>query len=182
MNPRIVLATAAVLALVVSPGAAQTLTQPNPPTKTPPSAVTTKSRPTVHVKTCDAYGAGFRNIPGTDACIKIGGSVTVDVGLATGALSITDAASDLVSRVPMDPATAREEAAFFAETPGQALTYQIGKTQLIGLIADAVRVRGAGLDLQRLHDQIWVNGNVPIALLRWELLGLTDELAALDID
>jgi len=108
--------------------------------------------------------------------------VTVDVGLATGALSITDAASDLVSRVPMDPATAREEAAFFAETPGQALTYQIGKTQLIGLIADAVRLRGAGLDLQRLHDQIWVNGNVPIALLRWELLGLTDELAALDID
>jgi uncharacterized protein (DUF885 family) len=107
--------------------------------------------------------------------------VTVDVGLATGALSIADAASDLVSRVPIDPATAREEAAFFAETPGQALTYQIGKTQLIGLIADSVRVRGAGLDLQRLHDQVWVNGNVPIALLRWELLGLTDELAALNI-
>ena len=80
MNPRIVLATAAVLAIVVSPGAAQTLTQPNPQTKTPPPAVTTKSRPTGHVKTCDAYGAGFRNIPGTDACLKIGGGVTVDVG------------------------------------------------------------------------------------------------------
>jgi hypothetical protein len=68
------------LAAMVSPGAAQTLTQPNPQTKTPPPAVTTKSRPAGHVKTCDAYGAGFRNIPGTDACIKIGGSVTVDVG------------------------------------------------------------------------------------------------------
>ena len=79
MNPRIVLATAAVLAIVVSPGAAQTLTQPSAQTKTPP-AVTTKSRPAGHVKTCDAYGAGFRNIPGTDACIKIGGGVTVDVG------------------------------------------------------------------------------------------------------
>jgi hypothetical protein len=32
------------------------------------------------VKTCDAYGAGFRNIPGTDTCIKIGGGVTVDIG------------------------------------------------------------------------------------------------------
>jgi hypothetical protein len=105
--------------------------------------------------------------------------VTVDVGLATGTLSISEAASELASRVPMDAATAREEAAFFAETPGQALTYQIGKTQLIALIADAVRLRGP--DLQRLHDAIWVNGNVPIALLRWELLGLTDELAALDI-
>jgi hypothetical protein len=80
MNPRIVLATAAALALVVSPGAAQTLTQPSTQTKTPPPAVTAKSRTTGHLKTCDAYGAGFRNIPGTDACIKIGGGVTVDVG------------------------------------------------------------------------------------------------------
>jgi hypothetical protein len=79
MNPRIVLATAAMVAIAASPGAAQTLTQPNPQTKTPPP-VTTKSRSTGHVKTCDAYGAGFRNIPGTDACLKIGGGVTVDVG------------------------------------------------------------------------------------------------------
>jgi hypothetical protein len=107
--------------------------------------------------------------------------VAADVGLATGSLSITDAAAQLESRVPMDSATAHEEAAFFAETPGQALTYQIGKTQLISLIADAVRLRGAGLDVQAVHDYVWVNGNVPIALLRWELLGLTDELAALDI-
>jgi hypothetical protein len=108
--------------------------------------------------------------------------VSVDVGLATGSMSITDAAAVLETRVPMDVATAREEAAFFAESPGQALTYQVGKTQLIGLVADAVRVRGADLDLQALHDALWVNGNVPIALLRWELLGLTDELTALDID
>jgi len=105
--------------------------------------------------------------------------VTVDVGLATGQMSIAAASAELASRVPMDDATAQEEAAFFAETPGQALTYQIGKTQLIALIADAARLR-PDLDLQRLHDAIWVNGNVPVALLRWELLGLTDELAALD--
>ena len=107
--------------------------------------------------------------------------VTVDVGLATGRMSIAAAAAELASRVPMDAATAQEEAAFFAETPGQALTYQIGKTQLIALIADAARLR-PDLDLQRLHDAIWVNGNVPVALLRWELLGLTDELPALGID
>jgi hypothetical protein len=82
MNPRIVLATAAVLATVVSPGLAQTLTQPNPTpqAETPAPKNAAKSRHTGHVKTCDAYGAGFRNIPGTDACIKIGGGVTVDVG------------------------------------------------------------------------------------------------------
>jgi hypothetical protein len=76
-----VLAITVALAVVVSPGAmAQTLTQPNPQTKSPPPAVTTKSRPAGHVKICDAYGAGFVNIPGTDACIKVGGGVTVDAG------------------------------------------------------------------------------------------------------
>jgi Porin subfamily len=81
MNPRIVMVTAAALAIAISPGAiAQTLTQPNPQTKNSPPAVTTKSRPAGHVKICDTYGAGFVNIPGTDACIKIGGGVTVDVG------------------------------------------------------------------------------------------------------
>jgi hypothetical protein len=80
MNSRIVLASAAALAIAISPGAAQTLTQPNPQTKTPPPSVAPKSRPAGHVKTCDAYGAGFRNIPGTDTCLKIGGGVTVEVG------------------------------------------------------------------------------------------------------
>jgi uncharacterized protein (DUF885 family) len=108
--------------------------------------------------------------------------VSVDLGLATGTMSITGAASELEARVPMDAPTAQQEAAFFAETPGQALSYQVGKTQLIGLIADATRARGAGVNLQDLHDQVWLNGNVPIALLRWELLGLTDELAAIDVD
>jgi hypothetical protein len=107
--------------------------------------------------------------------------VTVDVGLATGALTIAGAAAELAGRVPVDAATAAEEAAFFAETPGQALTYQIGKTQLISLLADAARTRGPSLDLRQLHDAIWRNGNVPVALLRWELLGLTDELDAIGV-
>lgn len=106
--------------------------------------------------------------------------VIVDVGLATGRMSIAEAAGELATRVPVDKETAQQEAAFFTETPGQALTYQIGKTQLIGLVADAARSNA--IDLAALHDAIWDNGNVPIALLRWELLGRTDELAAIDAD
>jgi hypothetical protein len=30
------------------------------------------------MKSCSLYGAGFVNVPGTDACIKIGGYVTVE--------------------------------------------------------------------------------------------------------
>jgi len=37
-----------------------------------------KAAPASYVKVCDAYGAGFFYIPGTDTCLKIGGKVRVD--------------------------------------------------------------------------------------------------------
>jgi hypothetical protein len=107
--------------------------------------------------------------------------VELDVGLAVGDLDLEAAAALLRTTVPMDAETAQEEAAFFAESPGQALTYQVGKTQLMALLADASRLLGERFDLRAMHDAIWLNGNVPIALLRWELLGLTDELAAIGV-
>jgi len=107
--------------------------------------------------------------------------VEIDVALALGELDIPAAAEVLRTRVPMDRETADEEAAFFAESPGQAISYQIGKTQVLGLLADAARVQGPDFDLRRLHDTLWREGNVPVALLRWELLGLTDELEAIGV-
>ena len=101
--------------------------------------------------------------------------VEVDVRLALGAMTIDEAGRHLESRVPMDRGTAREEAAFFAASPGQGLTYQVGKTQVLGFLADAARLEGDAFDLQQFHDYLWTNGNVPIALLRFERLGLRDE-------
>jgi hypothetical protein len=31
------------------------------------------------VAICDAYGPGYRNIPGTDICLRVGGHVQLDV-------------------------------------------------------------------------------------------------------
>ena len=107
--------------------------------------------------------------------------VQIDVGLALGTLTIREAAERLQRAVPMDAATAVQEAAFFAETPGQAITYQIGKTQILQLISDAILQQGEGFDLLAVHDYLWRNGNVPIALLRWELLGLDDEVEAVGL-
>jgi hypothetical protein len=53
---------------------AQTLTAPNP--KGSSSPVATKPEPKKQVSSCSAFGAGFVAIPGTDGCVKIGGSVT----------------------------------------------------------------------------------------------------------
>ncbi len=107
--------------------------------------------------------------------------VEIDVKLALGEFNIADAGDYLRTAVPMDGATADEEAAFFAATPGQAISYQIGKLQITRFLSDARRELGDQFELRAFHDFVWKNGNVPIALLRWELLGLEDDARRLGI-
>ena len=97
--------------------------------------------------------------------------VEVDVKLATGEFTIEQAADYLARTVPMDRGTAHAEAALFASTPGQAITYQIGKLQVLRFLAEARRAKGDAFDLRAFHDFVWKNGNVPIALQQWEYLG-----------
>jgi len=106
--------------------------------------------------------------------------VEVDVKLAIGEFTIDQAADYLEKIVPVDRATARQEAVFFASSPGQAITYQIGKLQIIKFLADARLNQNEQFNLRAFHDYLWKNGNVPIALLRWEYLGLSDEIETLD--
>jgi uncharacterized protein (DUF885 family) len=106
--------------------------------------------------------------------------VEVDVKLATGEFTIDEAAERLEKIVPVDRATARQEAIFFASSPGQAITYQIGKLQIVKFLADARLNEKEKFSLRAFHDYLWKNGNVPIALLRWEYLGLSDEIELLD--
>ena len=106
--------------------------------------------------------------------------VEVDVKLALGEFSIPQAAQYLSKAVPMDEATARSEATFFASCPGQAISYQIGKQQIFAFLAEAQRDQGPAFSLRKFHDYLWVNGNVPISLLRWEYLGQRDDLDAVD--
>jgi len=98
--------------------------------------------------------------------------VEVDVKLAVGFFTIYQAAYDLAQLVPVDRGTAQQEAVFFASSPGQAITYQIGKLQIIKFLADARLQLRDQFELRAFHDYLWKNGNVPIALLRWEYLGL----------
>jgi uncharacterized protein (DUF885 family) len=106
--------------------------------------------------------------------------VEVDVKLATGEFTIPEAAAYLERSVPMDQGTAGNEAAFFAASPGQAITYEIGKLQILAFLTDARQRLGDRFSLRAFHDFVWKNGNVPIALQRWEMLGLNDELKTLD--
>ena len=102
--------------------------------------------------------------------------VEVDVKLALGQFTLEQAAKYLEQKVPMDSGTARQEAIAFSTGPGQAITYQIGKLQITKFLAEARMQQGEKFNLRAFHDFVWKNGNVPIALQRWEYLGDKDEL------
>jgi uncharacterized protein (DUF885 family) len=94
--------------------------------------------------------------------------VEVDVKMALGEFTLDQAADYLHRMVPMDTATAHDEAAAFATSPGQAISYQTGKLQITKFFADARREQGDSFDEKAFNDYVWLNGNVPIALQKWE--------------
>ena len=106
--------------------------------------------------------------------------VEVDVKLALGQFTLEQAAKYLQEKVPMDSQTARQEAIAFSTGPGQAITYQIGKLQITKFLAEARMQQGEKFNLRAFHDFVWKNGNVPIALQRWEYLCASDEVPSQD--
>jgi hypothetical protein len=58
--------------------AAQTLTTPKPKTDLMPAPGTAESHAGERSNACSSFGAGFVQVPGTDACVKVGGTVTVE--------------------------------------------------------------------------------------------------------
>ena len=70
----------------------------------------------------------------------------------------------------MDEQTARQETIAFSTGPGQAITYQIGKLQIMKFLADARMQQAEKFNLRAFHYFVWKNGNVPIVLQQWEYL------------
>jgi uncharacterized protein (DUF885 family) len=97
--------------------------------------------------------------------------VEVDVKLALGEFSLEQAAHYLETTVPMDHETALQEASMFTITPGQAITYELGKSDILSLMTDDRLKEGKNFSLQKFHDYVWLNGNLPFSLQRWEMLG-----------
>lgn len=97
--------------------------------------------------------------------------IGVDVGLATGAMTLPEAIAYFQKNAGIDAATARGEATRFAMDPGQAIDYLVGKTQietLIGLVHDA---QGRDFSLRGFHDRLLSYGTVPFSTIRYEWLG-----------
>ena len=104
----LLLGTAAVLATVAGAQAADLPTR--------------KAAPVQYVKICDAYGAGFFYIPGTDTCLRVGGLVLADISVSNtpsaqafaGPLTVTNALSGTFVPGAINPGAARDAVAWGA--------------------------------------------------------------------
>jgi len=74
-------ASALLMGFAASNTAAQTLANPNAPQWSPTRLAAKAHEATQSKKSCKQFGAGFVAVPGSDACVKIGGFVTVEGGV-----------------------------------------------------------------------------------------------------
>lgn len=111
-----------------------------------------KAAPASYVKICDAYGAGFFGIPGTDTCLRVGGMVRYDTfyvpakdiyKITSGAKAIATAkgtentfGSEVRGRIDLDARTSTE-----LGTLQTVISSRLGRTG--GALADAAAPTGA---------------------------------------
>jgi uncharacterized protein (DUF885 family) len=106
--------------------------------------------------------------------------IELDVRLALGEFTIDQGAAFLDETVGLGREMATGGTTMFALTPGVLVGYQTGKTDILRFLGEAKLKQGDDFDLRAFHDSLWTNGNVPIALQRWEYLGLKDGVERLD--
>jgi hypothetical protein len=125
-----------------------------------------------------------RHSPRADEFIELFGifraaRVPADIAMQQNRWSVAEAVAYMRDRTPwLDEDVARVDAEIYLRRPpGYGIAYTIGKLQMDALLADRASQLGAAFDLREFHDQFLAAGRFPIALTRYEMTGLEDEVA-----
>ncbi len=104
--------------------------------------------------------------------------VPADVGMQRNEMEVAEAVKFMVDRTPwLDEKVARVDAEIYLRRPpGYGVGYTIGALQMRGLLADVRIQKGEKFVLKDFHDDFMARGRLPMALLRWEMTGLHDEV------
>jgi hypothetical protein len=109
--------------------------------------------------------------------------VTQGIRLLNGEMTVQEALDWLTERLPpgLGPSLgARPEEAFEETYPviqnGTTDTCMIGLLQIYRMLADRRMQLGETFNLRGFHDQLLALGSIPLALTRWEMTGLADEV------
>jgi uncharacterized protein (DUF885 family) len=104
-----------------------------------------------------------------------------DLRMHSHEYSLEDARQSIEQGMPHGWAQANSDAVWWdteetLRAPGHSTNYVVGRNMIQGLMAARARQLGAGFTLRRFFDEFMSGGIVPIALTRWELTGLSDQM------
>lgn len=103
--------------------------------------------------------------------------VPMDISLSTGDLSVDEAVQYQIDRVPtMEEHISRAEVDLYVRWPYQATSYIVGKKQIEQMLAEIYVDGEYSIDWREFHDALLRYGQIPPALVRWELTGNTDQV------
>ncbi|OYU73969.1 MAG: hypothetical protein CFE32_19305 [Alphaproteobacteria bacterium PA3] len=107
--------------------------------------------------------------------------VAADINMQQNRWSVPEAVAQMRGRTPwLDEDVARVDAEIYLRRPpGYGIAYTIGKLQMDALLADRATQLGETFELRAFHDEFLAAGRLPIALVRYEMTGATDEVALL---
>ena len=103
-----------------------------------------------------------------------------DVWLQTNVMTADEVADYWIERVPwLDRDVARVDAEIYLRRPpGYGLGYMTGMLQMQQLLAERKRQLGDDFRLLDFHDKLMAYGRLPLSLIRWEMTGNDEGIAA----
>ncbi|MFL6121196.1 DUF885 domain-containing protein [Actinophytocola sp.] len=104
------------------------------------------------------------------------GRLVVDTGMHAKGWSREQAIAYLRENTPMADLDVRNEIDRYIAYPGQALSYMVGRLEILRMRAAARQALGDEFDIRAFHDQVLGNGALPLAVLdevvtRWSAAG-----------
>jgi hypothetical protein len=104
--------------------------------------------------------------------------VGADIGMQLNQMTIPEGAAYMKNGSPwLDDDVARVDAEIYLRRPpGYGLGYTIGNLQIQQLLGEARVAAGDDFDLKDFHDTFLDAGRIPISLIRYEMLGKTDQI------
>jgi hypothetical protein len=105
--------------------------------------------------------------------------VPADIRMQQNQWSVAEAVTYMRRMTPwLDEDVARVDAEIYLRRPpGYGVAYTIGKLQMDALLAERSMQLGPKFILREFHDQFLAAGQLPIALVRYEMVGTPDAVA-----
>lgn len=92
--------------------------------------------------------------------------VILDIKLARGEMTFEEGVEMLAKEAQISNEAAAAEVKRYTQTPGQALSYLLGKHLILELKEEVRQRMGDKFSEKSFHDTITANGNLPISMLR----------------